>query len=103
MPRIVLLGSTGSIGQTTLKVLERLGPQYEVVGLSAGTRVPALVQQARTWRPRLLAVAATAAADQVRQSLPDIEVAAGSDGLELLATMPEADIVVNGLVGAVWP
>ena len=98
---LVVLGATGSIGDTTFGVLEGLGDGFRVVGLSGHRRLDKLIDLARRWRPDIVAVAGEEAAAQARASLPDTEVVTGAPGLVRLATCEAADTVVNGLVGAV--
>ena len=100
-PKIVVIGCTGSIGDTCFKVLENLGDGYEVVGLGGGSKVEKLIARARHWQPQKICVLDVEARKQVQSALPRVEVVCGEEGLCELATMPEADIVVNGLVGAV--
>jgi 1-deoxy-D-xylulose-5-phosphate reductoisomerase len=100
-PKIVVIGCTGSIGDTCFKVLENLGDGYEVVGLGGGSKVEKLIVRARHWQPQKICVLDVEARKQVQSALPRVEVVCGEEGLCELATMPEADIVVNGLVGAV--
>ena len=99
--KIVVLGCTGSIGDTCFKVLENLGDGYEVVGLGGGRRVEKLIACARHWQPQKICVIDAAARKQVQNAMPRVEVVCGEEGLCELATMPEADLVLNGLVGAV--
>jgi len=102
--RAVLLGSTGSIGTQTLNVVERLreaGRNIEVVGLAAGRNVDLLSEQARSFRPRALAIRNEEAAVRLRSVVPDMQVHVGPQGLVHLARMREANLVVNALVGAV--
>lgn len=99
--KIVILGSTGSIGDTAFKVLRGLGPDYRVIGLGAGRQVEKLLRQVEVWDPRCVGVAAGEQADLVRRRMQGVEVVSGSLGLVELATMDEADIVLNALVGAV--
>ena len=99
--KVVILGSTGSIGDTTFKVLRRLGNGYRVVGLGAGGQADKLLKQVRAWSPRCVGVAAADQAGLLRRQLQGVEVVSGSQGLVELATMDEADIVLNALVGAV--
>ena len=106
MTRLAILGSTGSIGSTTLKVLEGLRRQdgeseWEVVALAAGRRVDGLIDQAKRWRPRRVGVAGDGEARRARERLPGVEVLAGEQGLCELAADDRIDVVVNGLVGAV--
>ena len=99
--KIVVLGCTGSIGDTCFKVLENLGDGYEVVGLGGGTKVAKLIARARRWQPQKICVLDVEARKQVQNAVPRVEVVCGEKGLCELATMPEADLVINGLVGAV--
>ena len=99
--KIVVLGCTGSIGDTCFKVLENLGDGYEVVGLGGGTKIEKLIVQARRWQPQKICVLDNEARTQVQSAVPGVEVVCGEEGLCELATMPEADLVLNGLVGAI--
>lgn len=102
MKQLSVLGSTGSIGVTTLQVVSRFPERFRVVALAAGTRIEHLVSQARQFTPRLVAVASRAAAEEFRQHYPEYEgeVLYGAEGLEQCATVPEANLVVSALVGA---
>ena len=102
MKRIALLGSTGSIGRSTLEVIAARPGAFRVVALAAGANVEALVEQARAFAPALVAVASPEAASAAAAVLPrGTRVVSGRDGLVEAARHPEADLVVNGLVGAV--
>ena len=93
--RVAVAGSTGSIGTQTLDVVRAEGPdRYEVVALGAGSSVDVLVEQAREFRPAIVAVADEASRRQVAAALPDVEVVA--DQADLVAL---ADVVINGVVG----
>ncbi len=101
MKNVVVLGCTGSIGDSTFKVLTNLGAGYRVVGLSGGSKTEKLVERSRCWRPQRVCVPSPEQARQIAAALPQVDVAIGEEGLCALAAMPEADIVINGLVGAV--
>jgi 1-deoxy-D-xylulose-5-phosphate reductoisomerase len=93
--RVAVAGSTGSIGTQTLDVVRAEGAdRYEVVALGAGSSVDVLVEQAREFRPAIVAVADDASRRQVAAALPDVEVVA--DQADLVAL---ADVVINGVVG----
>jgi 1-deoxy-D-xylulose-5-phosphate reductoisomerase len=102
MKRIVLLGSTGSIGRSTLDVVRTLGGKVEVVGLSANTRIRDLVEQVREHRPVAVAVGDSSRTGEIASAatVGPVRVFSGADGLLELARMDEADLVVNALVGA---
>jgi 1-deoxy-D-xylulose-5-phosphate reductoisomerase len=100
MKRVVLLGSTGSIGQSTLKVVEDLPDQLSLVGLAAGSKAEALAAQAQRHRPRAVGIFDKSRLDAVRGAVPAAtQVYGGEEGLIELATMPEADIVLVAIVG----
>ena len=98
---IVILGCTGSIGDSTFKALESLDDQYRVVGLSAGSQTDKLVERARAWHPAAVCVAQEERSDEVERQLPGVEVLCGEAGLIELACREGVDVVLNGLVGAV--
>jgi len=101
LKRIVVLGSTGSIGRSTLDLVDRHPGAFEVVGLAAARNVDLLAEQAARHRPLAVAVADPAAARELAQRVPPgTRVLAGGDGLDELARVPEADLVVSALVGA---
>lgn len=101
MKKLVLLGSTGSIGCQTLEVAEAAG--YEVIGLAAGRQIEPLEQQIRRFHPKMVAVYDEQAAKDLKVRVADLPVTvlSGMDGLCQLAAMPEADMVLNSVVGMV--
>ena len=100
--RLVLLGSTGSIGEQTLDVVSEFANRYEVTAMAAGRNVEKLAEQVRRFRPGLVSVADDENAAELRTRLDgaDVEIVTGAEGLAAVATHP-ADMVVSGLVGAV--
>ena len=100
MKNVVLLGSTGSIGTSTIKVAEDLPQHIRLVGLAAGNNVDLLVEQARAHRPLAVSISDPAKAAVVAERLGGAaRVLSGSAGLLELATLPEADIVLIAIVG----
>jgi len=102
--RIVLLGSTGSIGTQTLDVVARLrqsGTAFDIAGLAAGRNVERLEAQIEGWSPRVVCVADPADAARLARRHPTIQVLHGSDGLSALARLDDVNLVVNALVGSV--
>jgi len=104
MKRISILGSTGSIGRSTLSVVESYPERFQVVALAAGRNVDAAFEQAQRWKPRLLSVAFEPDAEHLRDRLKtagvdEVEVVHGSAGAVQVATHPEADFVVSAIVG----
>ncbi len=97
--RVVILGSTGSIGTSALKVARDIPDRMEVVGLAAGTNVQALAEQAREFRVNKVCIFEESKAETLSKALPDATVETGEDGLCRMATMPEADMVLISIVG----
>jgi 1-deoxy-D-xylulose-5-phosphate reductoisomerase len=100
--KIAILGSTGSIGKNALRVIDSLGPHYEVVALSAHSRVELLAEQARRYNPAFVAITNPDYQEQLRGFINDldIEVLAGPDSLIKIAKLQEVDIVLTAIVGA---
>ncbi len=101
---VSILGSTGSIGKSTLDVLERHPDRYRVVAMSANRDVEGMLQQCLRHRPALAVMAdeesAARLSQRLRKQAPEIEVASGDQGLEQVASHPEADQVMAAIVGA---
>lgn len=103
MKQIAILGSTGSIGKNALSVVETHPDQFKVVGLAANRDVDTLEQQIRRYRPLRVALNDPSAADRLRTRIRDIkgtEVLAGTEGLQAVATMPQAIQVLDGMGGS---
>ena len=102
--RLVILGSTGSIGTSTLDVVARHPDRFEVVGLSAHQRVDELVAQCLRWQPRWAVVPDEARARAVRDALRGqgarAQVLGGAQALCDMAADPEVDSVMAAIVGA---
>ena len=100
MKKVVLLGSTGSIGTSTLKVASDLPDHIRLIGLAAGRNVEALAEQAGRPGVRMASIGDPALEGRLREAVPPgIRTACGPDGLLELATLPEADIVLIAIVG----
>ena len=100
MKNVVLLGSTGSIGTSTIKVAQDLPDRIRLVGLAAGNNVELLLQQTLQYRPAAISITDPAKAATLRTKLgSSVNVLSGDDGLLKLATLPGADIVLIAIVG----
>lgn len=98
--KVVLLGSTGSIGTQAVEVIRARPQRFDVVGLSAGgSSVDVLIEQARLLKPEFVAVRDPDAAERVAAALAGTEVWAGEEAATRLAAI-EADVVLNGITGA---
>ena len=104
MRQIAILGSTGSIGRSTLSVAEAYPDRFQIVALAAGSNVEAAVEQAVRWKPRVLSIADEADAETLRsrlkhRGLTEIEIVHGAAGAVKVATHPDVDFVVSAIVG----
>ena len=102
MKRVVILGSTGSIGVNTLKVIQEHSREFEVVGLSAGRQVGLLAEQARAFKPKVIAIQDASLAGQLKGSLNGAcpKILAGEQGVTELAGMEGVDQVIVAITGA---
>ncbi len=101
MKRIIILGSTGSIGVSTLKVVDASPGCFDVVGLAAGSNATRLAEQVRKYRPEVVAVADEVAAGRLRREFGNlVRVIGGGAAAELLVDEAPADLVVSAVVGA---
>ncbi|MDD5773792.1 MAG: 1-deoxy-D-xylulose-5-phosphate reductoisomerase [bacterium] len=102
MKNITILGSTGSIGTSTLDVIENFPDDFKVTGLTANSNVELLVQQAIKFRPEIVAITNSEKAKLVSSRLKGkkIEVVSGIEGLIKAASFEKADLVVSGIVGS---
>ncbi|RZJ12033.1 MAG: 1-deoxy-D-xylulose-5-phosphate reductoisomerase [Rubrivivax sp.] len=102
--RVCVLGSTGSIGVNTLDVLSRHPERYEVLALSAMSRVDELVVQCLAWQPRFAVMPERKAAARLRELLREAgsrtEVLDGAEALADIASHPDVDTVMAAIVGA---
>lgn len=98
---ISILGSTGSIGQSTLAVVEKYPERFKVVGLAAGNNLDLLEQQVRKFRPSLVSVISSVSAEKLKQRCADMKVTilSGVPGMVQVAAMDEAELTVSAIVG----
>jgi 1-deoxy-D-xylulose-5-phosphate reductoisomerase len=101
---LAILGSTGSIGHSTLSICESFPDRYHVVSLAAGSNVDVALEQCIQWTPKLVSMATEPCAHALRKLLHqadiyDIDVLHGSAGATAVATLPEVDFVVSAIVG----
>ncbi len=102
MKHLAILGSTGSIGQNALSVVETHPDEFVVAGLAAKTSIDRIEQQVRQFCPRLVAVRDEGAANQLKERLRDVktvEILSGSEGTSAVATMAEVDLVLEAMGG----
>lgn len=100
MKNVVVLGCTGSIGTSTVKVAEDLPDRIRLIGLAAGNNAELLIEQTRKHRPVAVSINDSAKANELRGTLgANCQVYSGAEGLLKLATHPDADIVLIAIVG----
>jgi 1-deoxy-D-xylulose-5-phosphate reductoisomerase len=102
--RLAILGSTGSIGQSTLSIVEQFPDRYAVTALAAGRNLDEALAQTLRWRPRIVSLATEELASDLTARLKavgvsGIEVVHGAAGTVACSTHPEADFVVSAIVG----
>ena len=100
--QIAILGSTGSVGRNALRVIDALGPQYQIIALSAHSNVQLLAEQAKRYKPRFVAVTNTDYVKRFSELVDDldIEILAGPDSLIEIVDYEDVDIVLTAVVGA---
>ena len=103
MKRIIILGSTGSIGINALEVIDGNREEFEVIGLSTHQRVDLLYQQCLSFKPKTVCITGDNFSIELFEKLKqlNIEVTTGKEGLRELASRQDADILLNALVGSV--
>lgn len=104
MKKIAILGSTGSIGQSTLSICESHPEQFQPVALAAGSNLQVVFEQCKRWRPQVVSVSTEPLAADLLQLLVSagitgIEVVHGTAGTVRVATLPNVDFVVSAIVG----
>jgi 1-deoxy-D-xylulose-5-phosphate reductoisomerase len=102
--KLAILGSTGSIGTSTLSICESFPDRYQPIALAAGQNLDVAFAQCQRWRPQVISVATEQLAATLQQRLSTagitgIEVVHGTAGTVRIATLPEVDFVVSAIVG----
>ncbi len=103
MKKIAILGSTGSIGVSTLEIVKAFPDRYQVVALTAGNNIDLLQKQVEIFRPRIVSVVSEQDAEKLRLHFQgvDIQISCGVEGMICCATDPQVDMVVVAVVGAI--
>ena len=102
MKKIVILGSPGSIGASTLDIIERFPDRFSVLGLVAGTSDEKLEEQIRTFKPQIAAMSDPQAAKRLRNRLNNssTKILEGTEGIKEVACHPDSNLVISAIVGA---
>ncbi|BCB95358.1 1-deoxy-D-xylulose 5-phosphate reductoisomerase [Dissulfurispira thermophila] len=106
MKNIVILGSTGSIGKSTLDVVSKFPDKFKIVGLTAGKNISLLIKQIEQFSPKVVAVSDEEAYQNLKSQISNLksanpEILFGTEGISSVAAMPDADIVISAIVGSV--
>jgi 1-deoxy-D-xylulose-5-phosphate reductoisomerase len=104
LKNLAILGSTGSIGQSTLSIVEQFSERYSVAALAAGHNLDEAFAQTVRWRPKLVSLATEELAAELSKRLRQagvsgVEVVYGTAGTVVCSTLPEVDFVVSAIVG----
>ena len=95
MRKISILGSTGSVGKSTLDVVDAFPDELRVVGLAAGGNVDLLADQIKRYRPELVSVRSASDVERLRALIGSgVEIVVGSEGASAVATLASADAVI---------
>ncbi len=100
MKRITILGSTGSIGSSTLDVIKQNSEEFRVVAMTAGRNIDLFERQIRSFRPEITAVADRKTAAALRRRIRGIEILSGEDGINTVASYENSDFVLSSIVGS---
>ncbi|WP_089973230.1 1-deoxy-D-xylulose-5-phosphate reductoisomerase [Lihuaxuella thermophila] len=99
--KVIILGSTGSIGRSTCEVIAQHPDEFQVVALAAGSNVEEMIRQVKQFKPKLVSMATQEAAEAVqREAGTNVKVLWGEEGLLEVATHPEGTFVMSALVGS---
>jgi len=101
MENVSILGSTGSIGQNTLKVVENLSFRFKVIGLAAGYNTERLLEQVEKFKPKIVSLEREEDAEAFERKIKDdsLRIVSGQDGAEEVASLNENDVVVSAITG----
>ena len=104
LKRLAILGSTGSIGQSTLSIVEQFPERYSVAALAAGRNIDEAFAQVSRWRPKIVSLgteelAGVLSARLRHAGIKEVEVVHGAEGTVACAILPEVDFVVSAIVG----
>lgn len=100
MKKIVILGSTGSIGRQAIEVIQRHQDKFKIVGLTAGNNVGLLIEQISLLKPKYAAILHDSHIERLQSAAPSVKILSGEQSLVEMAAAPEADLILNALVGA---
>lgn len=99
MKKISIFGSTGSIGTTTLRIVEENPDLFQAITLVAGRNIERLIEQIHKFQPKHVYITAKENADRLKKEFPNLDIYYGEEGLREISKLEDADIAVSALVG----
>ena len=99
MKKISIFGSTGSIGTTTLRIVDENPDLFEAVTLVAGNNIERLIEQIKKFNPKHVYITAEENAQRIKKEFPNLDIYYGEKGLKEISKLEDADIAVSALVG----
>lgn len=100
MKKVVILGSTGSIGKSSLQVIREFPEKFKVLGIAAKSSINLLIEQIKEFSPEYVAVYDKKACEQLKKEVKSVKILCGIEGLLEIARLKDADIVLSAIVGA---
>jgi 1-deoxy-D-xylulose-5-phosphate reductoisomerase len=98
--KVTILGSTGSIGTSALKVIDKFPERFEVVALATGSNVGLLSEQIRAYNPGIVGIYDNEAYKTLKSEFPSLKIVTGADGINEVASYAEADFILSAIVGS---
>lgn len=100
MRKVVILGSTGSVGKNSLQIIRQFPEKFKVLGLAAKSNVDLLIEQMKEFSPEYVAVYDKKACEQLRKELKSVKILCGPEGISEIAKLQDAHIILSAIVGA---
>lgn len=100
MKNIIILGSTGSIGRSTLEVIRAFKDRFRVIALAVRENIKILEKQIKEFSPRYVAILDFNAAEKLKNKITNIKILTGEEGIKSLIELKNIDIIVNAIIGS---
>ena len=101
MKRIIILGSTGSIGTNATEVVRNAKDRFQIIGISGNKNYKLIMEQIKEFAPKYVSIGTKEGYDAIKEKFPDVEVFFGDEGLKGLANMDDYDILLTAVSGAI--
>ncbi|MEE9524895.1 MAG: 1-deoxy-D-xylulose-5-phosphate reductoisomerase [Thermodesulfovibrionales bacterium] len=100
MKKVTILGSTGSIGTSALKVIDKFPEKFEVVALATGSNAGLLSEQIRAYNPEIVGIYDNGAYGTLKSEFPSLKIVSGEDGIREVASYEDADFILSAIAGS---